>query len=86
LRDGNFSEAGFKNNQLTKKNQAVNNWVISSADKYPSAKAAMLRSRMPKIQEEVPRSQMPPLRFARKAISSNDGLLFMGQFLGAADC
>lgn len=70
-------DVGLRNSQLTKKNKAVNNWTISKADRYPSAKEAILLSVIPNSQDETPKSQMPYLRVSKKSEASDVCWLFM---------
>lgn len=63
---------GFKNSQLTKKKAAVNNWIISNADRYPSENDAMLLSVMPNSHDETPKNQIPFLRELKNTDDSDN--------------
>ncbi len=56
-------EIGLRNSQATKKVAAVNSCVKSKAETYPSENDAILRSVIPKSQDEIPNSQIPFLKF-----------------------
>jgi hypothetical protein len=45
-----------------KKKAAVNSWSVSTLDREPSEKEAMLRSMMPNNQKDIPKNQIPFLR------------------------
>ncbi|BAZ03442.1 hypothetical protein NIES3974_00680 [Calothrix sp. NIES-3974] len=68
---------GFKNNHATKNVAAVNNWVKSRAERYPSAKEAILRSVIPNIQEETPKNHTPCFRFPTNCLRSKVFSLFI---------
>jgi len=60
-----------------KKNDAVNSWTISIADKYPSDNSAILLSVSPNIQERIPNSQMPFWSMGKNAETSEFCCLFI---------
>ena len=63
---------GLRSNQLTKKKDAVKSCTISTADKYPSARQAILLSVIPNNQDEVPSSQIPFFKLSKNTVASDD--------------
>ena len=68
-----------------KKNDAVNSWTISTADKYPSENSAILLSVRPNIQEIIPNSQMPFWSIGKNVVTSESCCSFINLALACKE-